>query len=133
MNGRPPTTPDYSILSAIQPIASPPKTSILYQLNLLIVTIVMVLLPLVYFALVGFAAYGVYYHAVHHAGWITKLGSGRAAIAGFLFYITPLVVGAVVVFFMIKPIFAGRSKRAQPLALNPCDNPLLYAFYREDL
>jgi Zn-dependent protease with chaperone function len=128
MNGRPPTTPDYSLLAAIQPITSPPKTSILYQLNLLIVAIVMVLLPLVYFALVGLAAYGVYYHAVHHAGWITKLGSGRAAIAGFLFYITPLVVGAVVVFFMIKPIFAGRSKRAQPLALNPCDNPLLYAF-----
>lgn len=128
MNGRPPTAPDYSILSAIHPITNPPKTSFLYQINLLLVAIVMVLLPLIYFALVGLAAYGVYYHAVHHAKWMTQFGHGRAAIIGFFFYITPLLVGAVVVLFMIKPIFAGRPKRAQPLALNPADNPLLYAF-----
>lgn len=130
MNGHPPTAPDYSILSAIQPIARRPKTSILYQLNLLVVAIVMVLLPLIYFALVGLAAYGVYYHAVHHSHWFTTYGSraGRAIILLFLAYIIPLIVGAVIVFFMIKPIFAGRPKRAQPLALNPADNPLLYAF-----
>ncbi len=130
MNGHPPTTPDYSILSAIQPIERRPKTSILYQLNLLVVAIVMVLLPLIYFALVGLAAYGVYYHAAHHAHWLTTYGSraGRAVILLFLAYIIPIIVGAVIVFFMIKPIFAGRPKRAQPLALNPADNPLLFAF-----
>ncbi len=130
MNGHPPTAPDYSILSAIQPIASRPKTSILYQINLLIVAVVMVLLPLIYFALVGVAAYGVYYHAAHHSHWFTTYGSraGRAVIFLFLAYIIPIIVGAVIVFFMIKPIFAGRPKRSQPLALNPADNPLLYAF-----
>jgi Zn-dependent protease with chaperone function len=130
MNGHPPTAPDYSILSAIQPIASRPKTSILYQINLLIVAIVMVLLPLIYFALVGLAAYGVYYHAAHHSHWFTTYGSraGRGVILLFLAYIIPIIVGAVIVFFMIKPIFAGRPKRSQPLALNPADNPLLYAF-----
>ena len=29
---------------------------------------------------------------------------------------------------MFKPLLAARPKRAQPLALNPSDNPLLYAF-----
>ncbi|MGC3957587.1 MAG: M48 family metalloprotease [Verrucomicrobiota bacterium] len=130
MNGHPPTAPDYAILSAIHPIARRPKTSVLYQINLFVVAIVMVLLPVIYFVLVGLASYGVYYHAVHHAHWLTTYGSraGRAIILLFLAYIIPLVVGAVIVFFMIKPIFAGRPKRAQPLALNPADNPLLYAF-----
>lgn len=130
MSGHPSSTPDYSILSAIQPIESPPKTSLLYTLNMLIVTVAMVLLPLIYLALVGFAAYGVYYHAAHHASWFTGLSgrSGRGAVGALIIYLIPLVVGTVVVFFMIKPLFAGRPKRAQPLALNPSDNPLLYAF-----
>jgi Zn-dependent protease with chaperone function len=130
MNGRPPKAPDYSIISAIGAIESPPKTSWLYQFNLLVVAVVMVLLPLVYLALVGFAGYGVYYHAVQHADWISTYGSraGRGIILVFLGYIIPIIVGVVVVFFMIKPIFAGRPKRAQPLVLSPTDNPLLYAF-----
>jgi len=130
MSGNHSSTPDYSILAEIQPIASPPKTSLLYTLNMLIVTFAMILLPLIYLALVGLAAYGVYYHAAHHAGWFTGMTgrSGRGAVGALIIYLIPLVVGIVVVFFMIKPIFAGRPKRAQPLALNPADNPLLYAF-----
>lgn len=131
MTGAAPSQPDYSILSAFQPIARPPRTSVLYHLGLLLVTVTMLLLPLIYLALVGAAAYGVYYHAVHHWGPIMNFGrvtSGRVMLLKFLFYAVPLFVGAVVVFFMFKPLFAGRPKRAQPLALNPADNPLLYAF-----
>lgn len=130
MSGHHSSTPDYSILSEIQPITSPPKTSLLYTLNMLVVTFAMVLLPLIYLALVGLAAYGVYYHAAHHSSWFTSMTgrSGRGAVGALIIYLIPLVVGIVVVFFMIKPIFAGRPKRAQPLALNPADNPLLYAF-----
>jgi Zn-dependent protease with chaperone function len=130
MNSNTSTSPDYSILSAIQPIPDPPKTSMLYQFNLLVVAVVMVLLPVIYFALVALAGYGVYYHAAYHSHWLSSYGSrsGRGVFLVFLAYIIPIVVGAVIVFFMIKPIFAGRPKRAQPLALNPADNPLLYAF-----
>ena len=131
MTGTQTSPPDYAILSAIQPIAAPPRTSVLYQVNLLLVTLAMVLLPLIYLALVGAAVYGVYYHAVHHWGPIMNLGritNGRVMALKFMVYFIPLLVGAVVVFFMFKPIFAGRPKRAQPLALNPADNPLLYAF-----
>lgn len=133
MTGPPPKPPDYAILSAIRPIAAPPKTSVLYTVNMLIVTVAMVLLPLIYFALVGLAAYGIYYHAAHHTDWMTSYSGhggrrGRGMVLMFLLYLIPIIVGSVVVFFMIKPIFAGRPKRAQPLALNPSDNPLLYAF-----
>lgn len=131
MNGQPASSPDYSILSAFQPVVARPRSSILYQFSLLLVTLTMLLLPLIYFALVGAAVYGVYYHATHNWSVIMGFGgirSGRIMIFKFLVYIVPLFVGAVVVFFMFKPIFAGRPKRAQPLALNPADNPLLYAF-----
>jgi len=45
-----------------------------------------------------------------------------------LAYFTPLFVGVVLVFFMIKPLFARRPPRAQPLALDPAINSTLYAF-----
>ena len=131
MTGQPPSSPDYSILSAFPPALARPRSSVLYQFSLLLVTVTMLLLPLIYCALVGAAVYGVYYHALHHWGPIMGFGGmrgGRIMILKFLIYFIPLFVGAVVVFFMFKPIFAGRPKRAQPLALNPADNPLLYAF-----
>ena len=131
MTGQSASSPDYSILSAFQPVVARPRSSILYQFSLLLVTITMLILPLIYFALVGAAVYGVYYHATHNWEVIMGFGgirSGRIMIFKFLCYIVPLFIGLVVVFFMFKPIFAGRPKRAQPLALNPADNPLLYAF-----
>ena len=49
-------------------------------------------------------------------------------IVKFLIYFIPLFAGVIVLFFMFKPLLAGRPKRAQPLAMDPADNPLLYAF-----
>jgi Zn-dependent protease with chaperone function len=43
-------------------------------------------------------------------------------------YLTPLFAGLVLVFFMVKPLFARRVSQAQPLALNPGAEPLLFAF-----
>ena len=132
MTGQSPSSPDYSILSAFQPVVARPRSSILYQFSLLLVTITMLILPLIYFSLVGTTVYAVYYHATHNWDVIMGFGgglrSGRITIPKFLLYIVPLFVGLVVVFFMFKPLFAGRPRRAQPLALNPVDNPLLYAF-----
>ena len=135
MSGKRPSSPDYSILDSIQPASARPRTSLLYQFSLVIVAITMVLLPIIYLALIGLGAYGIYYHATHNADIFSHVSSsgsyryrGRGAILMFFVYITPIIVGCIVLFFMIKPLFAGRPKRAQPLALNPADNPLLYAF-----
>jgi hypothetical protein len=54
-------------------------------------------------------------------------------IIKFIIWFVPLFTGCVVVFFMLKPLLARRQKRAQPLALNPADNPLLYAFIEKNL
>lgn len=108
-----------------------PRTpvSFFYQLGLVLVTIMMVILPLIYVAMVGAAAYGVYYYATHFAFMLSSTsGGGRFYILKLLLYLTPLFVGIVLVFFMIKPLFARRAPRAQPLALDPGINSTLYAF-----
>ena len=123
---------DYSILAAFAQKIARPRTSFFYQCGLLLVTVTMVLLPVVYLAMVGAVAWAVYYHAVHHwepiMNWGGFHGGGRIVIVKFLVYFTPLAAGLVMVFFMFKPIFARRPKQAQPLALNPGSEPLLYAF-----
>jgi Zn-dependent protease with chaperone function len=124
--------PDYSILAAFdQPIVRP-KTGFLYQVCLLLVAVTMLILPLVYIAFVGGLAWLTYHHAVYNWAPIMRFGGFaggvRVQILKFLVYAVPLCAGIVVTFFMFKPLLAGRPKHAQPLALNPSDNPLLYAF-----
>jgi hypothetical protein len=43
-------------------------------------------------------------------------------------YVLPLIAGLIVLFFMIKPLLARRPRGSQPLALNPANEPLLFAF-----
>jgi Zn-dependent protease with chaperone function len=124
--------PDYSILDAFTGTITRPKTGLLYHCCLFLVAAAMLILPLIYLAMLGGLSWVVYYHAVHDWTPIMTLGGfaggGRVMILKFLLYFIPLIAGLVVVFFMFKPLLAGRPRRAQPLALNPSDNPLLYAF-----
>lgn len=104
------------------------RVSILYQAALVFVTTAMVLLPLVYVAFIGAVSWAVYYWAVHFKFLMSFQGGARLSLLKFVLYITPLFAGAVLVFFLIKPLFARRAPRAQPLALNPGAEPLLFAF-----
>jgi Zn-dependent protease with chaperone function len=108
-----------------------PKTpvSFLYQFGLLWVTLAMLLLPLLYLALIAAAAYGIYLWATHFSSLVTSGGRGPRlfALKGLL-YAAPLLGGLGVVLFMIKPLLARRPNHAQPLALNPGAEPLLFTF-----
>lgn len=124
--------PDYSFLAAFDQRIARPKTSFLYLGCLALVTCAMLVLPLIYLAFVGALAWAVYYHAFHHWVLIMNLGGYGGGLFIMIFkcliYLAPLFSGIVVVFFLFKPLLAPQPKRAQPLALNPSDNPLLYAF-----
>lgn len=126
------TNPDYSILDAFDGTITRPKTGLLYHGCMFLVAGAMLVLPLIYLAMLAGLTWAVYYHAVHDWTPIMTLGGftggGRVVIVKFLLYFIPLFAGLVVVFFMFKPLLAGRPKRAQPLAINPADDPLLYAF-----
>jgi Zn-dependent protease with chaperone function len=103
--------------------------SILYRAGLLLVSAGMVLLPLVYMALIGAVSWAVYCWAVHFKFLLGSFQGGAwLYVIKLLFYISPLFIGGVLVLFMIKPLFARRAPRAQPLALSPGAEPILYAF-----
>lgn len=100
-------------------------TSPLYLFWLLTTAVVMVLLPLVYVGLIGLVAYGIYYHATVNIG---ILSSGSGMRGRVLVYVAPLVAGAVLLLFMVKPLFArsvGREKRVSLIRQN---EPVLFEF-----
>lgn len=125
---RAPLTPQEILAGFTGPITKAP-ISVLYQGGLLFVTVAMVLLPILYVAMIGAAAWGVYYWATHFT-FLLKSMSGGVRIYFFrvLLYGGPLFIGLIVVLFMVKPLFARRAPRAQPLALNPGAEPVLFMF-----
>ncbi len=109
----------------IEPIQPAP----VYRLWVAIVAIVMVLLPLIYLGLIGLIAAGVYYHAVHDTWLLTARGThGSARRWASAAYMAPIVAGAVVVAFMLKPLFARPVRDEKAKVLDPSDEPLLHSF-----
>src|SRR5688572_1001564 len=121
-----PITPD-DIAQAFTGKIQPPRVGMFYTLGLFLVTIVMAILPLIYITLVGLVVYGTYYHTMHN--WAPIMGGpvrGRALIFKFFIYITPVFMGVILSFFMVKPLLARRLNQHQPYALNPESEPTLY-------
>jgi len=105
-----------------------PKLSPLYTVGLAVVAFAMVLLPAIYIALIGLTAWGVLSYLAH-PGWIMGGGSG-GGLARLLIYLGPPVAGGILVFFMLKPLFARRAKAPDLLTLDPEKEKLLFAFVR---
>jgi len=108
-----------------------PRTPVpvLYRMGLALVAATMVVLPAVYVAMIGAAGWATYWWA-RHFGFLVNHGYGgvRVYFVQVICYFGPLFAGLVLLLFMIKPLFAGRAPRAQPLALNPGAEPLLFSF-----
>ncbi len=104
------------------------RTPLLYRFSLVVVAMAMVLLPVVYFAIVGLFGWGVYYYATHCYGMLSwHAYSVRGTVLLFMLYLTPLLVGGILIFFLVKPIFAPRRDRNESFSLNHADAPQLFA------
>ena len=112
----------------------PVRTSVGYRLAVLAVSLLMILLPILYLALIAAVAYGVWYHAVHHTGIIGAGGNGgsrangKVLVFSLMLYLTPILAGAILVLFMLKPLFARAMPRPGRRSLDPNDEPLLFDF-----
>ena len=106
------------------------KTGPLYKVALAIVAFAMVLLPLIYFTLIAFAAWAVVFHLKSDT-WIFEGASGRGSLIRLILYLGPAVAGGILVFFMVKPFFAAKAKRPEPITLDPAKEPLLFAFVQK--
>ncbi len=91
-----------ALRKAVPPRLEGPPGSVFYRLGLLLVAVAMVLLPLAYLGLVGLVGYGVYWHATAHASWLAGAGVRLRLVV----YAAPIAAGAVVVFFLLKPLFS---------------------------
>lgn len=98
----------------------PKSVSILYRLGLAAVALMMVSLPIIYVGIIVLVAWGLYEHVLH---WPYQIGGGMLALLG---YLTPIIVGGVLVFFMIKPLFARRSKGSESRGVLPTEEPELF-------
>ena len=112
-----------------QPIPKP-RLSEIYQIALLITTLLVVALPLIYIAMIVGVGYGVYQYAIHGMEWV-GLSDGASTRAGrmqLFAYIAPLGMGVVLIGFMIKPFLAPRIDRVVGPTLSREDQPLLFDF-----
>src|SRR5215475_2437364 len=98
----------------------PKSVSLLYKLGLAAVALVMVLLPIIYVGIIVLVTWGVCEHALHPR---YQLGGGILALLG---YLAPIIVGGMLVFFMIKPLFARRPKDYEPHGVLPGEEPELF-------
>jgi Zn-dependent protease with chaperone function len=104
------------------------RVSFFYQIGLILVTVVMLFLPVIYVGIIVAAAWGIYLFAAHFGFLLSGLRGPRIWLLKWVLYIVSVLVGVVFTFFMVKPLFARRAARAQPLAMNPAYEPALYAF-----
>lgn len=115
------------ILGAFKGEIQPVRAPLAYRFGLVLVAMVMVLLPVLYVAIIVLVAFLVYLHLVTNTGLLT-LGRGRSALFFILVYFAPLIIGAILVLFMFKPLLSRPPRRTALKSLKPEEEPLLWAF-----
>jgi Zn-dependent protease with chaperone function len=107
-----------------------PRVTVGYLFAMLVVAGASLTLVLVYLGLIVVTAYAVYWHATHNATWLTlpfgTPGRARAFVAAG--YVLLVVLGAVMVLFLLKPLFARSSQAKLGRRLELSDEPIVYSF-----
>lgn len=103
-------------------------TSPFYFLGLVIVALAMLLLPIIYLGIITCVGYLLFYHATENVTIFSgRTGRGIAQAKLFL-YLAPLIVGAILLVFMVKPLFARPARRDKRVSLVRDREPRLFAF-----
>jgi predicted Zn finger-like uncharacterized protein len=116
------------ILAAFQGTIEPVPTTPMYRLWVAIVAGFMILLPLAYLLIIAAVGYGVFYHATHNYTVFDTGPGHRDGRAAVLIYFVPMIAGAAIVAFLLKPLFARSTRGRESRALDPETEPLLFAF-----
>ena len=107
-----------ALLDALRAIAgqrlSKPRASFAYLVGLLLVTFLSVALPAIYLGLTGGIAFGWLWYLTHIHEHLP-----RSAHLVALMYAGPGLVGAVLLLFLIRPLFAPSPRPRETLKLDP--------------
>jgi predicted Zn finger-like uncharacterized protein len=112
------------IWDAFQGDIQPVRRTATYGVGILFVAVAMLVLPTLYILLVFGIAYFLFFHATSNGAAILRMRHWTAIL--FL-YIAPIVIGVILLFFMVKPLFARRSRKHKLRTLEYEDEPLLFA------
>ena len=113
----------YAVTGSIEPARITPA----YRAGLLVVAIAMLVLPLLYLGIIAAAARLLWWHVTTNTWILSSKDGGFWKVVG---YFGPAAAGAVVVFFMIKPILARPARGTDPVEIWPAEQPALYEFIR---
>lgn len=97
-----------------------------YRASLALVSLVVVLLPLVYVVLVAALGWGVWWYAEQGGRFASRISGIPYVVVRF----GPIFVGAVLFFFLLKPLLASPAQRREPHVLRPEEQPFLFDFVR---
>lgn len=111
-----------AILEALRQKVSPPKVSLAYRLGVLIAGWTMVLLPLLYATLIVLPVYGVYRHLISNRELL------ESGVIAAILYFSVVPIGAIVVFFLVKPVFADSVKRQHAHRLERGEQRFLFTY-----
>jgi Zn-dependent protease with chaperone function len=104
-----------------------PAVSLAYRLGILLTALFMVLLPLVYIGLICLLGLAIFWHLTNNHVILGQV-RGRATLFAFLIYVAPAFVGAIMILFMIKPLFAGAAREPRRRSVTMHSDPLLFDF-----
>lgn len=111
------------ILAAFQDDIQPVRRTAAYGMGILFLAVAMLALPILYLLLVFGLAYLLYFHATANAAAIFGM---RHWLPVLFLYIAPLLIGGIMLFFMVKPLFARRTRKQKLRTLEFGEEPLLF-------
>lgn len=94
-----------------------------YRFTLSLCALAIVLLPLAYLALIVAIAWGVWIYMF--GDYVRAVIRENIGVMGWLVVIGPITAGSLLTLFLIKPLFSRRPKNAQPLSIDPNEEPQL--------
>lgn len=97
-----------------------------YRLGMFITAAVLVLLVLTYVGMIAGLGGAIYWYAVHARVIVEK----KVSIATLALYLGPMVAGAAVILFMVKPLLAPAGGRSATRAVKETEAPELWTFIR---
>lgn len=105
----------------------PVPLSPLYAVQLIAVSVVALAIPAIYIALVAAAGWGLY----RYVAWFVErlsMPSSRGSLVNSVLLASPILVGLILVFFLLKPLIIPRAKQPEPVRLPVSHEPRLHAF-----
>ena len=109
---------------------SPPRLSARYRLGLAAVALAMLALPLIYLGLIVLFGWATWFYATHGLNWFFPVTGGTRQVYHplLLIYLGPLLAGALLVFFMLKPLFARRRLADVSFPISHLEHRELFRF-----